>query len=97
MNRHSVDCCCGCNETQVLVSRPRGFASMAPERRAEISSRGGKAAHASGKAHRFTSEEASRAAAINHANGTSHKWTAKEARAAAMKSAAKRSRRDQVA
>lgn len=36
----------------------RGFAGMDPKRRAEISSKGGKAAHAKGTAHEFTSEEA---------------------------------------
>ncbi|HSW19551.1 MAG TPA: KGG domain-containing protein [Ramlibacter sp.] len=36
----------------------RGFASMDPEKQREIASEGGKAAHESGKAHEFTSEEA---------------------------------------
>lgn len=36
----------------------RGFALLDPERRRAISSMGGKAAHASGTAHRFTTEEA---------------------------------------
>jgi general stress protein YciG len=36
----------------------RGFASMSPERRKEVCSAGGKAAHAKGKAHKFTTEEA---------------------------------------
>jgi general stress protein YciG len=36
----------------------RGFASMDPERQREIASEGGKAAHESGNAHEFTSEEA---------------------------------------
>jgi general stress protein YciG len=36
----------------------RGFASMNPERQRQIASEGGKAAHARGKAHKFTSEEA---------------------------------------
>lgn len=36
----------------------RGFASMTPEKRREIASRGGKRAHAFGTAHEFTSEEA---------------------------------------
>lgn len=39
-------------------SSKRGFASMAEERQREISSLGGKAAHKSGHAHEFTSEEA---------------------------------------
>lgn len=36
----------------------RGFAAMTKERQREISSMGGRAAHAQGKAHVFTSEEA---------------------------------------
>ena len=36
----------------------RGFAAMDPERQREIAREGGKAAHARGKAHKFTSEEA---------------------------------------
>lgn len=36
----------------------RGFASMNPEKQKEIASRGGKAAHAKGTAHEFTSDEA---------------------------------------
>lgn len=39
----------------------RGFASMDPQRQREIASQGGRAAHASGNAHEFTSEEARRA------------------------------------
>ena len=40
------------------TGRGRGFASLTPERQREIASRGGKAAHASGRAHTFTSDEA---------------------------------------
>lgn len=36
----------------------RGFASMDAERQKAIASKGGKAAHAQGKAHQFDSEEA---------------------------------------
>jgi len=36
----------------------RGFAAMDPERQRAIASEGGKAAHQSGNAHEFTSEEA---------------------------------------
>jgi general stress protein YciG len=36
----------------------RGFASMDRNRQREIASKGGKAAHARGTAHEFTSEEA---------------------------------------
>lgn len=38
--------------------KKRGFAAMDPKRVAEIASKGGKAAHAAGTAHQFTSEEA---------------------------------------
>lgn len=46
----------------------RGFASMDPERQREIASEGGKAAHASGNAHEFDSEEARRAGSMSHKN-----------------------------
>lgn len=36
----------------------RGFASMDPNKQREIASKGGKAAHAKGTAHEFTSDEA---------------------------------------
>jgi len=42
----------------------KGFASMDPERVKEIASQGGKASAASGRAHRFTPEEARRAGAL---------------------------------
>lgn len=40
------------------IKSRRGFASMSPEKLREITSKGGKAAHAKGTAHKFTSEEA---------------------------------------
>ena len=43
----------------------RGFASMDPQRQREIASEGGRAAHASGNAHEFTSEEARRAGSMS--------------------------------
>ncbi|MDM1301733.1 KGG domain-containing protein [Acinetobacter indicus] len=46
----------------------RGFTSMDPDEQREIASRGGRAAHASGNAHEFTSEEARRAGARSHIN-----------------------------
>ena len=36
----------------------RGFAALSPERQRELASQGGKAAHAMGRAHKFTPEEA---------------------------------------
>jgi general stress protein YciG len=41
-----------------MSTAQRGFASMAPEKRKAIASLGGKAAHAQGKAHRWTVDEA---------------------------------------
>lgn len=41
-----------------MSTAQRGFASMAPEKRKAIASLGGKAAHAQGKAHQWTTEEA---------------------------------------
>ncbi|NQW79954.1 MAG: general stress protein [Polaromonas sp.] len=45
------------NPSQKATSK-RGFASMDPQRQKEIASLGGKAAHASGKAHEFNTAEA---------------------------------------
>lgn len=42
----------------VPARKPKGFAAISPERVREIASKGGKAAHAVGTAHKFTSEEA---------------------------------------
>ena len=49
----------------------RGFAGMDRERQREIASQGGRAAHASGNAHQFTSEEARAAGSKRHANTAS--------------------------
>jgi uncharacterized protein len=49
--------------TDTPTRRPRGFAAMTAEQRTTIASQGGRAAHAGGKAHQFTSEEAKAAAA----------------------------------
>lgn len=43
---------------QSQKGRGRGFASMSPEKKREIASKGGKAAHSQGTAHKWTSEEA---------------------------------------
>ena len=48
----------GGKEKQRGNTSNRGFASMDPARQREIASEGGRAAHASGNAHEFTSEEA---------------------------------------
>jgi len=50
-----------------MIPKPKGkqgFASMTPERRKAIASQGGRAAHAHGTAHVWTSEEAARAGRI---------------------------------
>ncbi|GGN45328.1 KGG domain-containing protein [Deinococcus daejeonensis] len=46
------------NKDSNVNGRPRGFARMDPERQRAIASAGGRAAHASGNAHQFTSAEA---------------------------------------
>ena len=38
--------------------RVRGFGALSPERRREIARKGGQAAHQSGNAHEFTTDEA---------------------------------------
>ncbi|XXX79290.1 KGG domain-containing protein [Sorangium sp. So ce134] len=45
-------------DQQQKPKQRRGFAAMSAERRKQIASMGGKAAHAQGRAHRFTTEEA---------------------------------------
>ena len=45
----------------------RGFAAMDPQRQREIASLGGRAAHQSGHAHEFTTEEARAAGKKRHA------------------------------
>ncbi len=44
-----------------MSNATKGFASMSKEKRQAIASLGGKAAHAQGKAHTWTREEAQRA------------------------------------
>jgi len=48
----------------------RGFAAMDPQRQREIASLGGRAAHQSGHAHEFTSDEARAAGRKRHAKPT---------------------------
>lgn len=43
------------------TGKPRGFAAMDKEKQREIASKGGRAAHANGKAHEFTKDEAQEA------------------------------------
>lgn len=49
--------------TDQFQAKPRGFAALTPQQRRDIAIQGGRAAHASGNAHQYTSEEARAAAA----------------------------------
>jgi uncharacterized protein len=51
----------------------RGFAAMDPQRQREIASLGGRAAHQSGHAHEFTSEEARAAGRKRHQKARSER------------------------
>lgn len=57
-------------DTHAAPAKPRslrGFAAMDPQRQREIASLGGRAAHQSGHAHEFTTEEARAAGRKRHA------------------------------
>lgn len=54
--------------TDTKTKGGRGFAGMDREKQREIASQGGRAAHASGNAHQYTSEEARAAGKKRHAN-----------------------------
>lgn len=58
LGRADGACCNLSADHQGRCGRRRGFASMDRARLSEIARRGGRAAHAGGKAHQFTSEEA---------------------------------------
>lgn len=60
-------------EAQARPKRKRGFAAMAPELQRSIAAAGGRAAHAKGTAHEFTSDEARRAGAMSHKNDSRRK------------------------
>jgi hypothetical protein len=66
-----------------------GFAALSAGQRRRIASLGGKAAHAKGAAHRFTSATAAAAgregARVAHQRGTAHRFTSEEASAAGKK------------
>lgn len=67
----------------------RGFAAMDPEKQRKIASQGGKAAHESGNAHEFNTEEAKKAGQKGgkaaHQSGNAHEWNSNEARQAGQK------------
>jgi general stress protein YciG len=60
-------------EGGIVAKRRRGFAIMEPGRQREIASKGGKAAHEKGTAHRWSGQEAKEAGrkggAASHRNG----------------------------
>jgi general stress protein YciG len=60
-------------EGGIVTKRRRGFAVMDPARQREIASKGGKAAHEKGTAHRWSEQEAKEAGrkggAASHRNG----------------------------
>jgi uncharacterized protein len=76
-------------DSQSRGSSNRGFAAMDAERQREIASRGGRAAHAQGTAHEFSSEEARAAGRKGgqaaHERGNAHEFTSEEARVAGRK------------
>jgi len=53
-------------QEQQQQRRLRGFAAMSPEKKKEIAGMGGRAAHAAGRAHQFSSEEARAAGKKRH-------------------------------
>jgi general stress protein YciG len=79
-----------CERIMTMTGRsPRGFAAMDREKQRAIASKGGRAAHAKGTAHEFTTEEARAAGRKGgqaaHAKGTAHEFTPDEAREAGRK------------
>jgi general stress protein YciG len=75
----------------------RGFAAMDPAKQRAISSKGGKAAHALGVAHQFTTEEIVAAGRKGsreaHRRGKAQRFTPEEARIAGRKGARASARR----
>lgn len=57
-NSHASASTASRGQDQGRRREPRGFAAMDPERQREIARKGGRAAHRSGNAHQFDSEEA---------------------------------------
>lgn len=73
-------------ETEKTEKQHKGFRAMPAETQRRIAAMGGRAAHAVGAAHEWSSEEARAAGSTGgkaaHARGTAHQWTKEEARAA---------------
>lgn len=82
----------GDGDTVIVEALPKprrrggpGFAALTPEQRRAFGSQGGKKAQASGRANRFTPEQAREASLRVHAQGKAHKFTSEEAREAGRK------------
>ncbi len=61
------------------IGKPKGntgFASMDPEKRREIASKGGRTAHQKGRAHKWTADEARSASRKAHKNDEERKLRA---------------------
>lgn len=73
----------------MTAAKKRGFACMSAPLQRELSSKGGRVAHAKGAAHEFTREEAREAGRKGgkavHARGTAHRFTPETAREARRK------------
>src|SRR5690625_6999260 len=71
------------------MASKQGFGSMDEQKQREIASKGGKAAHAQGKAHEFSSEEAREQGAKGgraaHESGNALECSSEEARKAGRK------------
>ena len=70
------------------------FTAPNPERRRELSSKGGKKCQSLGKAHRFTTVTGSRAGKIAHKRGTARTFTKEEAVEAGKKGGAARAKKE---
>lgn len=66
----------GQGNNQGSQSSGRGFASMDTDRQREIAAEGGRAAHASGNAHEFNSQEAREAGSKSHGGQGSNNTSA---------------------
>ncbi|HEU0165985.1 MAG TPA: KGG domain-containing protein [Thermomicrobiales bacterium] len=75
--------------TNTSTSNDRGFAAMDDDKQRAIASKGGHAAHESGHAHEFTTQEAREAGrkggVAAHESGNAHEFDAEEARVAGRK------------
>jgi general stress protein YciG len=73
----------------MATNSKRGFASMDEAKQRAIASKGGKASHASGHAHEFTSQEAREAGhkggIAAHKSGHAHEFDSREAQMAGQK------------